>query len=109
MRLLKAKSIVCRAWQGVNTQPKELTWNLLGMMNNCHFKILLHTERNAEGHFGVRFEHPTQAGPQPGGWMVKPQEVVPDTKRTVAPPPIKTGKAGISLKELAKHDTAEDC
>lgn len=35
---MKCEEIVCRAWQGQNTQPQNITWNLLGMMNNCWFR-----------------------------------------------------------------------
>ncbi|KAJ3258044.1 hypothetical protein HK104_007007 [Borealophlyctis nickersoniae] len=35
-RLLGAKEVMVRAWDSAqNTQPKEITWNLLGMMNNA--------------------------------------------------------------------------
>ncbi|KAF8934146.1 hypothetical protein BGZ52_005666 [Haplosporangium bisporale] len=35
-QLLKCKDIHVRAWDSTtNTQPKDLNWNLMGMMNNC--------------------------------------------------------------------------
>jgi len=33
--LLEGKSITVRAWDtSFNTQPEDVTWNVLGMMNN---------------------------------------------------------------------------
>lgn len=68
---MKCEEIVCRAWQGQNTQPQNITWNLLGMMNNCWFRCKVHPTRDDRGALALTFEHPTMPGPQPGGWMVK--------------------------------------
>jgi hypothetical protein len=39
----RASEVLVRAWDSsMNTQPSHLTWNLMGMMNNCHFRIKLH-------------------------------------------------------------------
>mgnify|MGYP006983422624 CR=1 FL=1 len=60
----------------------QFTWNLLGMMNNCVYRVKIHPEALPGGGFGLRFEHPTVAGPIPGGWMnraegdgARPQQV----------------------------------
>ncbi len=38
--LLRAEEIVCRAWdEAMNTQPDTFTWNLMGMLNNCHYRV----------------------------------------------------------------------
>lgn len=38
-----ASEVLVRAWDSsMNTQPAVITWNLMGMMNNCHFRILIH-------------------------------------------------------------------
>lgn len=68
---MKCEEIVCRAWQGQNTQPQNITWNLLGMMNNCWFRCKVHPTLDDRGALALTFEHPTMPGPQPGGWMVK--------------------------------------
>lgn len=68
---MKCEEIVCRAWQGQNTQPQNITWNLLGMMNNCWFRCKVHPTRDDRGALALTFEHPTMPGPQSGGWMVK--------------------------------------
>ena len=38
--LLRAEEIICRAWdEAMNTQPDSFTWNLMGMLNNCHYRV----------------------------------------------------------------------
>lgn len=38
--LMKAKEFMCRAWDHTqNSQPAKLTWSLLGMMNNCMYRV----------------------------------------------------------------------
>ncbi|CAM9210211.1 unnamed protein product [Discosporangium mesarthrocarpum] len=105
LRLLNCKEIVCRAWQGQNTQPQNITWNLLGMMNNCWFRCKVHPTRDAAGGLGLTFEHPTQPGPLPGGWMVKDQGPVLPASQTKAP----SGGKSITVKEMNKHDNEDDC
>lgn len=40
MDLLRAEEVVCRAWdEAMNTQPDSFTWNLMGMLNNCHYRV----------------------------------------------------------------------
>lgn len=86
-RLMKCEEIVCRAWQGQNTQPQNITWNLLGMMNNCWFRCKVHPTRDDRGALALTFEHPTMPGPQPGGWMVKGSGVPGGGMAAKAPPP----------------------
>ncbi|CAL5202923.1 unnamed protein product [Lathyrus oleraceus] len=71
------KEIAVRAWDlANNTQPENLNWNLMGMMNNCWFRIKTNVYKpdNKGETFGIMFEHPTQPGNQSGGWMVKEKE-----------------------------------
>lgn len=68
--LLLAPTLRCRAWDaGNNTQPRDITWNVMGMGNNCHFTVHVHQQRDAEGNVSLRFEHPTEPGALKGGWM----------------------------------------
>ncbi|CAN0009347.1 unnamed protein product, partial [Phaeothamnion confervicola] len=72
LRLVGCRDIVCRAWQGQNTQPGNLTWSVLGMMNNCWFRVKVNPARLAADPTAVgdaaaggsalalSFEHPTQ-------------------------------------------------
>ena len=104
--LLGAEEIVCRAWDAAqNTQPNTFTWNVMGMMNNCVFRCKLRKEPHS-GKFCFRFEHPTVAGANPGGWME--QEV---SRVEIAPPVEKkedtTGATKFTMEEVEKHDSKE--
>eukprot|EP00930_Biecheleria_cincta_P079161 TRINITY_DN668_c0_g1_i2.p1 TRINITY_DN668_c0_g1~~TRINITY_DN668_c0_g1_i2.p1 ORF type:complete len:894 (+),score=177.37 TRINITY_DN668_c0_g1_i2:70-2751(+) len=68
-KLKDCKEICCRAVDSnQNMQPMFLTWNVMGMLNNCLFRIKVH---KLEDNSGVWFEHPTMPGSQPGGWMTE--------------------------------------
>jgi len=68
-RLVESSEIICRAWdESNNTQPRDLTWNLMGMGNNPQFRVKT-TEVAFEGKRFVRCEHPTEPGTLKGGWM----------------------------------------
>lgn len=67
--LVNARDIVVRAMdEAMNIQPKDIYWNVLGMMNNPWFRIVI--EKDPSGRF-VTFHHPTMPGTQTGGWMEK--------------------------------------
>lgn len=60
-----SEHIFMRAWDdGLNTQPRDLTWNALGMMNNCWYKLEVSPVNG-----GVEIVHPVLAGNLKGGWM----------------------------------------
>jgi len=68
-KLKNCKEICCRAVDSnQNMQPMFLTWNVMGMMNNCLFRVKVHALEDGSG---VWFEHPTMPGNQPGGWMTE--------------------------------------
>ena len=68
--LLKAPNVQCRAWDAaMNTQPSNLTWNVMGMLNNPWFTVVKHFDAGPAGTPVLVFEHPTLAGAQAGGWM----------------------------------------
>nr|CAG8563926.1 6290_t:CDS:2 [Entrophospora candida] len=108
--LIRCEEISVRAWDSnQNTQPREPTWNVMGMMNNCHFKVKVHPfiENNE---FGLRFEHPTQPGNLPGGWMVRKKEEetkkeAKDDKKTKTPP----AKKIFTMDQVSKHNNENDC
>jgi len=80
--------VMCRAWDcSNNTQPAHLTWNLMGMGNNPYFRVRIHPEKNNNGGFSLRFEHPTVAGPTKGGWMnpLTPEELAAQSQGVGAP------------------------
>lgn len=38
---MHAKELLLRAWdETMNTQPAIITWNLMGMMNNCFYRCV---------------------------------------------------------------------
>ena len=45
----------------------RLTWNLMGMMNNPHYRVKVHAATTPEGLLAMRFEHPCLAGGEAGG------------------------------------------
>ncbi|GBC10494.1 hypothetical protein RclHR1_09680004 [Rhizophagus clarus] len=100
-----------RAWdESNNTQPENPIWNLTGMMNNCHFKVKISTVTNGK-EVALRFEHPTQAGSNSGGWMVKQEQPATVTNDSVKNPPVlvDTSKGTFTMKQVEKHDSEQDC
>ncbi|KAF2296770.1 hypothetical protein GH714_001810 [Hevea brasiliensis] len=72
LNLLGAKEISVRAWdQALSTQPEKLIWNVMGMMNNCWFRVKTNVCKRHKGEIGIVFEHPTVPANQSGGWMAK--------------------------------------
>lgn len=107
--LLGTDEIVCRAWDSAqNTQPNTFTWNPMGMMNNCVFRCKVHKEPYKRK-FCFRFEHPTVAGANPGGWMER--DVAAPQPEPVAPPPpnldTSTDGARFTMEEVERHDSKD--
>ena len=107
--LLGTEEIVCRAWDSsMQTQPNTFTWNAMGMMNNCVFRCKVHKEPDRRGKYAFRFEHPTVAGANAGGWMErevqKQVDEVAVPKAQEAPP--KDAKV-YTMEEVERHDNAE--
>jgi nitrate reductase (NAD(P)H) len=64
-RLMRCEEICCRCVDSnQNMQPNELTWNVMGMLNNCIFRIKVHPFKDASGEAAVWFEHPTSLVPR---------------------------------------------
>lgn len=112
--LLGAKEIAVRAWdQTLNTQPEKLIWNVMGMMNNCWFRVKTNVCKPHKGEIGIVFEHPTQPGNQSGGWMAKERhlEKSSDTtqtlKKSVSSPFMNTASKTFSMSEVSKHNSAD--
>lgn len=67
--LFQANDIVVRAMdEGMNTQPRDMYWNVLSMLNNCWHRVTITKEDNDTV---LKVDHPTVAGVTPGGWMEK--------------------------------------
>lgn len=115
MELLPAKEIAVRAWdEAMNTQPKDLTWNVMGMMNNCWFRVKLNVCKPHQGEIGLMFEHPTRPANQSGGWMLRDkqnenEEQQTTVKKTFSSPVTNPVSRHITLSELQKHNTADSC
>ncbi|KAL9234656.1 hypothetical protein vseg_009504 [Gypsophila vaccaria] len=112
--LLGTKEIAVRAWdETLNTQPEKLIWNLMGMMNNCWFRVKTNVCKPHRGEIGIVFEHPTQPGNKPGGWMARERHlelsdaVSHSLKRTVSTPFMNTSSKMFSMSEVKKHNSAE--
>jgi nitrate reductase (NAD(P)H) len=40
VELMQAQEIICRGYDSSqNSQPNTFTWNLMGMMNNCVYRV----------------------------------------------------------------------
>ncbi|XP_051139382.1 nitrate reductase [NADH] 2-like [Andrographis paniculata] len=111
--LLASKEIAVRAWdETLNTQPEKLLWNLMGMMNNCWFRVKMNVCRPQKGEIGIIFEHPTQPGNEPGGWMAKERSAAGDgdatLKKSVSSPFINTtADKMFSMSEIRRHNSPD--
>jgi len=109
--LLRCAQVMVRAWDSAqNTQPVNMTWNVMGMMNNCTFKILVHLSQSGNSSISLNFEHPTLPGTQHGGWMSpKQNESVEAVPTKVVSDKNNTGVAYFTLEEVQKHTTKDSC
>ena len=64
--LIEASDILLRTMdEGLNVQPRDMYWNVMGMMNGCWYRVAI----NRGDDDVLQFEHPTQPALIPGGWM----------------------------------------
>ncbi|XP_059630820.1 nitrate reductase [NADH]-like [Cornus florida] len=112
--LIGAKEIAVRAWdESLNTQPETLIWNLMGMMNNCWFRVKINVCRRHKGEIGIVFEHPTQPGNESGGWMAREgqlkisSEMNQTLKKSVSTPFMITSTKKYSMSDVKKHNSAD--
>ncbi|KAG6484257.1 nitrate reductase [NADH]-like [Zingiber officinale] len=108
--LLSAKEVAVRAWdESHNTQPEKLNWNLMGMMNNCWFRVKVKVCRPHKGEIGLMFEHPTQPGNQSGGWMVRQKHMATaeapaqKLKKSTSTPFMNTAAEHYTMSQVRKH------
>lgn len=112
--LLGAKEIAVRAWDEThNTQPEKLIWNVMGMMNNCWFRVKTNVCKPHKGEIGIVFEHPTQPGNQSGGWMAKERHLEKSSnesqtlKKSISSPFMNTTSKMFSMSEVKKHNSGD--
>lgn len=103
--------IRCRAWdEGSNSQPKDITWNLMGMGNNCHFTVKV-TPKQTSGSFALEFLHPTVPGPAAGGWMPPPKteapKELPRPPKSESAPSLSSMVKTFTIEEVEKHNSEE--
>jgi nitrate reductase (NAD(P)H) len=119
--LYEANDLVVRAMdESMNVQPRDLYWNVMGMMNGCWFRVVIH--KNVPGR--LKFEHPVIPGLTPGGWMESVKQAGGDLQDgnwgetstnnvkekkaveiTMTNPEI---KADIPMEEIEKHNRYDD-
>ncbi|GAB1318017.1 hypothetical protein MFIFM68171_08227 [Madurella fahalii] len=105
--LVRAPSVVVRCLDAAkNTQPRELTWNVMGMMNNSWYTVMTETITDHEDNTpAVLFRHPTEAASLSGGWMKPSQEA----KLAQAKQEGGTPRKQFTREEIEKHDREDDC
>ncbi|KAL3677714.1 hypothetical protein R1sor_020670 [Riccia sorocarpa] len=88
--LVERSEIVVRAWDSaMNTQPETPSWNFLGTMNNCWYRVKIHREKLVDDPQAFPdeqeffFEHPTQPADLTGGWLDTSQALVPEEEKDV--------------------------
>ncbi|KAI0717397.1 hypothetical protein C8T65DRAFT_717276 [Cerioporus squamosus] len=102
--LVDAHEIIVRAQDcKKNYQPEHMTWNLMGMMNNCWYRVRPKIVQTPDTMLpAVEFQHPVAPGNEEGGWMVPPKEQQEDQGNQAGD--LKT----FSLEEIAKHNNKDD-
>ncbi|CAG8522939.1 13426_t:CDS:2 [Ambispora gerdemannii] len=119
LSLIRCSEIMVRAWDASqNTQPQDPTWNVMGMMNNCYFRVKVHTVTQGK-EFALTFEHPTQPGNIPGGWMYRNnmKQAISEAPSVAAKSKVADNNSSSSNKnsktytmaQVAKHDNENDC
>ena len=106
LHLLQAKDIHVRAFNVFkNTQPRTLSWNIMGMMNNCWYRVKTElVEDDEDSGLSVMFRHPCDPSGD-GGWMKPSVENQFKTVKQKASTPQKQ----FTREEIEKHDTEKDC
>ncbi|KAJ3562976.1 hypothetical protein NP233_g9237 [Leucocoprinus birnbaumii] len=102
------RAIVVRCMdESLALQPRNMYWNATGMMNNWWFRVCVHKLSDEK----VRFEHPTMAGTQPGGWMQRLKDEGLDPSKPdfkVDPTSTSVVKIDISVAELQSAQAKEE-
>ena len=109
-KLLGCKDIHVRAWDCTqNTQPKDLNWNLMGMMNNCWYRVQVELAVCGadDGELVLRFIHPTVPGPDNGGGWMRPKGEVEMVVRDAPLSTTTTKPAPLMATTIAKRESVE--
>ena len=82
-------------------------------MNNCWFRVKINPCRPHKGEIGLVFEHPTQPGNQPGGWMARQRHLETSEsaqgtlKKSTSTPFMNTATAQHTMSEVRRHTSPE--
>ncbi|KAH8044506.1 hypothetical protein JL721_12837 [Aureococcus anophagefferens] len=106
--LLKAPDVACRAWDAaMNTQPSNLTWNVMGMLNNPWFTVVKHFDA------GPAARRSSPRARRPCATCTRRRRRRRGGGVAAAPRPRKATGAPLgntyTLADVAKHDTPQDC
>lgn len=104
--LVRCKSIIVRCFNVFkNTQPREPSWNTMGMMNNCWYTVKPEISENGDGMACILFRHPTEPGTKNGGWMqLSEAEKINEAKQAAGAP-----EKQLTREEIEKHNKDDDC
>lgn len=102
-KLLRTKYIAVRAFDAaLNTQPDNITWNVLGMMNNSIYRVAVDVEEGPV----MKFRHPVVPGghdPNPG--YMEAHDVLREARDLDS----KVPDVEIPVSEVKYHDKSSDC
>lgn len=110
--LLNHRSILLRCFDGAKQmQPQKPIWNVLGMMNNCWYRLEADVLQPDEAHddFRLQFKHPVAPGtgrPEVEGWM---KESIENLVEEARQNPKSDGQRRFTREEIEKHDRTDDC
>ncbi|RCI06781.1 hypothetical protein CU098_011875 [Rhizopus stolonifer] len=113
--LLGVKEICLKCWNDANnSQPRDITWSLMGMLNNCWYRVKLHLIR--EPTLSLLFQHPTTLpgdetlqGIDLPGWMEE-ANITPDAnKKDRQKKPVNNNLKIYTEEQVSKHTTEDDC
>ncbi|KAK9823153.1 hypothetical protein WJX72_000662 [[Myrmecia] bisecta] len=110
--MVKAQELRCRAVDASNNlQPDRLTWNLMGMMNNPHYRVKAVAQEEGDGSLAVRWEHPVKSGGEEGGWMEREKQAAEAAQGSaIAPakPAVDVASlAPYTMQQVEAHDSHE--
>lgn len=104
--LVRCESIIVRCFNVFkNTQPREPSWNTMGMMNNCWYIVKPEISNADEGIATILFRHPVEPGTKDGGWMkLSEAEKINEAKQAAGAP-----ERQFTREEIEKHCHDQDC
>ncbi|KXS10851.1 molybdopterin binding oxidoreductase [Gonapodya prolifera JEL478] len=105
--------VLVRCWDASqNTQPREQTWNLLGMMSNNWYRVKLFFDPATSTY---TWQHPTNISKsKEDGWMPREKALSSPTPTVAAEPAkskatLKEGLKPMTMAEVALHKSETDC